>query len=447
MELERWRQVERLYHAALEQEESERAAFLDGACSGDPALRDEVGSLLTYDQRAEHFMEVAALETAVKLLAQEQAPARRSSEANSALIGKTISHYHIIEELGGGGMGVVYKAEDIRLGRKVALKSLPAGLVRNPAALARFQREARAASALNHPYICTIHEIDEVEGQPFLAMELMEGQTLKDLLNVGAGLVPAQRQGRPRGAPLQIDTLLNLAIEMAEALEAAHAEGIIHRDIKPANIFVTKRGEAKLLDFGLAKLQGSGRGVQGPRNPPSADGSPRPPGGERAEGSEASDGIRPYRTLSLPIKPDDITVAGAAMGTAHYMSPEQARSEKLDARTDLFSFGCVLYEMATGQQAFTGTTSGEIREAILTHQPKPPQRLNPAIELRLQAIIEKALEKDRDVRYQHASEIRADLKRLVPPERGGPRGTPPICAGLLPRWLARSSRCSPRLSA
>ena len=305
MELERWRQVERLYHAALEQEESERAAFLDGACSGDPALRDEVGSLLTYDQRAEHFMEVAALETAVKLLAQEQAPARRSSEANSALIGKTISHYHIIEELGGGGMGVVYKAEDIRLGRKVALKSLPAGLVRNPAALARFQREARAASALNHPYICTIHEIDEVEGQPFLAMELMEGQTLKDLLNVGAGLVPAQRQGRPRGAPLQIDTLLNLAIEMAEALEAAHAEGIIHRDIKPANIFVTKRGEAKLLDFGLAKLQGSGRGVQGPRNPPSADGSPRPPGESVPRAAKRVTG---YDRTALSLFPSNRTI-------------------------------------------------------------------------------------------------------------------------------------------
>jgi len=415
MELERWRQVEHLYHAALEQEESERAAFLDAACSGDPALRDEVKSLLTYDKRAEHFMEAAALETAVKLLAQEQARSPRSSEADSALIGKTISHYRIVEELGGGGMGVLYKAEDIRLGRMVALKFLPTGLATNSTALARFQREARAASALNHPYICTVYEIDEVDGRPFLAMELMEGCTLKHLIN---------------GKPLPAGQLLDLGMEIAEALEAAHAEGIIHRDIKPANIFVTKHGEAKILDFGLAKLQGSGSGVQGRGDNPSVEDSPRPPEGEGAEGSEAGEGVPPHDTPSLSIEPDDITIAGAAMGTAAYMSPEQARGEKLDARTDLFSFGAVLYEMATGQQAFSGETSGEIREAILTRQPTPPQHLNPAINCRLQAIIEKALEKDRYVRYQHASEVRADLKRLVPSQQGRPRGTP-----LQKRWL------------
>ena len=416
MKLERWRQVERLYHAALAREESERGAFLDEACSGDPALRDEVGSLLTYDKRAEHFMEVAALESEAKLLAQEQALSRRSAEENSPLIGKTISHYRILENLAQGGMGVLYKAEDIRLGRKVALKFLPTGLAGDPAAMARFRREARAASALNHPHICTVYEIDEVEGQPFLAMELMEGCTLKDLIT---------------GQPLPERRLLDLGMEIADALEAAHAEGIVHRDIKPANIFVTKRGEAKLLDFGLAKLQGSGSGGQRPGNTPSLEGSSRPPQGEGAEGSEAGEGVTRHDTASLTIEADEISVAGAAIGTAAYMSPEQARGEKLDARTDLFSFGAVLYELATGRQAFGGENLAEIREAILTRQPTSPQRLNPAINRRLQAIIEKALQKDRDARYQRASEVRADLKRLVPPQRGRLRGTP-----LQKRWLA-----------
>jgi serine/threonine protein kinase len=343
MKLERWRQVERLYHAALEREESERGAFLDAACSGDPGLRDEVGSLLTYDKRAEHFMEVAALESAAKMLAQEQALSRRSAEENSALIGKTISHYRILEKLGRGGMGVVYKAEDVRLGRKVALKFLPTGLAGDPVTMARFQREAQAASALNHPHICTVYEIDEVEGQPFLAMELMEGCTLKDLST---------------GQPLPERRLLDLGMEIADALEAAHAQGIVHRDIKPANIFVTKHGEAKILDFGLAKLQGPGSGVQRTGNTPAVEDSSRPPGRQGTGGSETSEGVKAYNPPSLPMEPDGISVAGAAMGTPTYMSPEQARGEKLDARTDLFSFGAVLYEMATGRQAFSGETSG-----------------------------------------------------------------------------------------
>jgi serine/threonine protein kinase/tetratricopeptide (TPR) repeat protein len=397
MKLERWRQVERLYHAALERAESERGAFLDAACSSDPALRDEVGSLLTYDKRAEHFMEVAALESAAKLLAQEQAQSRRSAEENSALIGKTISHYRILEKLGRGGMGVVYKAEDIRLGRKVALKFLPTGLAGDPAAMARFQREARAASALNHPHICTVYEIDEVEGQPFLAMELMEGCTLKDLIT---------------GRPLPERRLLDLGMEITDALEAAHAQGIVHRDIKPANIFVTKRGEAKLLDFGLAKLQGSGSGVQRQGNTPSVEGSSRPPQGEGAEGSEASEGIPPHDTASLSIEADEISVAGAAMGTAAYMSPEQARGEKLDARTDLFSFGAVLYEMATGRQPFTGSSSAMVFTAVLTQAPTPLAWLNPEFSPKLEEIINKALEKDRDLRYQNAADIRTDLRRL-----------------------------------
>jgi len=325
------------------------------------------------------------------------APEPAAGFTHSDLIGRTVSHYRIIEKLGGGGMGIVYRAEDVRLGRKVGLKFLPTGLARNPTALARFQREARAASALNYPHICTVYEVDEVDGQPFLAMELMEGCTLKHLIN---------------GKPLPAGQLLDLGMEIAEALEAAHAEGIIHRDIKPANIFVTKRGEAKVLDFGLAKFQVSGTGGQGPGNHPLAEDSPRPPGDEGAERGDAGGGASPPDTPTLSIERDDITIAGAAMGTAAYMSPEQARGQKMDARTDLFSFGAVLYEMATGQQAFTGETSGQIWEAILTRQATPPQHLNPAIDPRLLAIIEKALEKDRDLRYQHASDICTDLKRL-----------------------------------
>jgi serine/threonine protein kinase/tetratricopeptide (TPR) repeat protein len=329
---------------------------------------------------------------------------------HSDLIGRTLSHYRILEKLGGGGMGIVYKAEDIRLGRKVALKFLPTGLANNPATLARFQREARTASALNHPHICTIHEIDAVDGQPFLAMELMEGKTLKHLI---------------AGKPLPTGQIIDLGMEIAEALEAAHAEGIIHRDIKPANIFVTKRGEAKILDFGLAKFHGSGTGGPGSGNQPLAADSPRPPEGMGAEISEAGVGISPHDTPTLSEEPVDITIAGAAMGTAAYMSPEQARGEKLDARTDLFSFGAVLYEMATGRQAFSGETSEEIREAILTRQATPPQRLNYALDPRLQAIIEKALEKDRDLRCQSAAEMRADLKRL---KRDTDSGRPVVAA-------------------
>jgi serine/threonine protein kinase/Tol biopolymer transport system component/DNA-binding winged helix-turn-helix (wHTH) protein len=326
-------------------------------------------------------------------------PEAAADFTHSALIGRTVSHYRILERLGVGGMGIVYKAEDVRLGRKVALKFLPTILAGNPVALARFEREARAASALNHPHICTVYEIEEVDRQPFLAMELMEGQTLKDLLAAGAVEAgPVKDRGGGAGArrvPLQIDRLLDLALQIADGLESAHAAGIVHRDIKPANIFVTKRGEAKILDFGLAKLNAG----PGPA-PASYDESPSP------QGAAVQDA--PTATIDL----SQLTIAGAAMGTAAYMSPEQARGEEVDARTDLFSFGAVLYEMATGQQAFSGATSAEVREAILRREATPPQRLNPALDSRLQAIIEKALEKDRDVRYQHASEIRADLKRL-----------------------------------
>jgi eukaryotic-like serine/threonine-protein kinase len=298
-------------------------------------------------------------------------PEAASDFTHSDLIGRAVSHYRILERLGGGGMGIVYKAEDTKLGRRVVLKFLPTGLANDPVALARFEREARAASALNHPHICTIYEIEEVDGQPFLAMELMEGQTLRELLEKtkfekrNSKLAPDPNFEFRFSSFLPVEKVLDLSIQIADALEAAHAAGIIHRDIKPANIFVTKRGDAKILDFGLAKLQGSGIGGQGPVNLTSAENSPRPLGGEGAERSEAGEGAPAHDTPTLSIDPGHLTIAGAMMGTAAYMSPEQARGEAVDTRTDLFSFGAVLYEMVTGQQAFSGATSAELREAIM----------------------------------------------------------------------------------
>ena len=376
MNPERWKEIDDLLQATIGLPEQERTAFLRHACGADRELESEVQSLMAARESAGSFLETPAVENAIHDFSDPTSPIRPGFEA-----GRVISHYRIEEKIGSGGMGVVYKAEDTRLHRSVALKFLPEEVAHDKQALGRFQREARAASALNHPNICTVYDIGEEQGQAFIAMEYVEGATLKQRLAEG---------------PLPVGLLLTLSIEISDALETAHAKGIVHRDIKPANILITPRNHAKVLDFGLAKISS------------------------------------PHFAVSDDTR-DNATLPGTTMGTVAYMSPEQASGEELDSRTDLFSFGAVLYEMATGRQAFASQSTARVFDAILNKDPSQASLLRPDLPARFDEIIAKALEKDRELRYQHAAEIHRDLESLKRDLDSGQTETPRVTSGLQSR--------------
>jgi eukaryotic-like serine/threonine-protein kinase len=376
MEPERWRRIEELCNASLDLPLEHRREFLTGACRGDPALFSEVESLLSHEESAEQFLRKPAVQVVAELIAREK------KDEPDQRAGRMMSHFQVLERLGQGGMGIVYRGQDTNLGRQVALKFLP-GDTGDRAGRQRFQREARAASSLNHPNICSIYEIGEQDGEYFIAMELLEGETLAERMHAG---------------PLPIDLLLEVSIQLADALGAAHKKNILHRDIKPANIFITAQNQPKILDFGLAKLDQA---------------APRP-GNSLVSKLRNGDAGSEDTGVSSPATVSDLPFSrtGVAMGTPGYMSPEQVRGDDLDARTDLFSLGSVLYEMATGKRAASGDSALALQQAILDQTPMAVGELNPEVPGRLEKIIGKALEKDREARYQSALELRADLEAV-----------------------------------